>query len=94
MHAVAPCKGVCAAAWDEATAQVVPNVHEFEGHVACSSASLSEVVVPVRDDRGQVVGVLDVDSAVKSDFAPDDVNAVESLAEVISSRWNQWTWQR
>ena len=87
-------KGVCAAAWETNETVVVSDVQAFPGHVACSSASLSEVVVPVRDDRGQVVGVLDVDSAVKSDFAPDDVNAVESLAEVISSRWNQWTWQR
>ena len=61
--------------------------------MACSSASLSEVVVPIRNNEGDVA-VLDVDSAVKADFNPDDVKALESLAGVISSHWNQWTWER
>ena len=87
-------KGVCAAAWESNETVVVPDVEAFPGHVACSSASLSEVVVPIRNNEGDVVAVLDVDSAVKADFAPDDVNALESLAWVISSHWNRWTWQR
>jgi len=86
-------KGVCAAAWEANETVSVPDVEAFPGHVACSSASLSEVVVPIRNN-GDVVAVLDVDSAVKGDFTIDDVNALESLAEVISARWNQWTWQR
>ena len=72
---------------------VVPDVEVFPGHVACSSASLSEVVVPIRNNHGDVVAVLDVDSAVNADFTSDDVKALEVLAGVISSHWNQWTWQ-
>ena len=86
-------KGVCAAAWETNETVEVPDVEAFPGHVACSSASLSEVVVPIRNNDGDVVAVLDVDSAVKADFTPDDVKALESLAGVISSHWNQWTWQ-
>ena len=87
-------KGVCAAAWEANETVAVPDVEAFPGHVACSSASLSEVVVPIRNNEGDVVAVLDVDSAVKADFNPDDIKALESLAGVISSHWNQWTWER
>lgn len=86
-------KGVCASAWESNETVEVPDVEVFPGHVACSSASLSEVVVPIRNNHGDVVAVLDVDSAVKADFTSDDVKALESLAGVISARWNQWTWQ-
>lgn len=84
---------MCAAAWESNETVQVPDVEVFPGHVACSSASLSEVVVPIRNNHGDVVAVLDVDSAVKADFTSDDVKALESLAGVISARWNQWTWQ-
>jgi GAF domain-containing protein len=85
-------KGVCAAAWEQKRTQVVPDVHAFPGHVACSSASLSEVVLPVRNSRGEVVAVWDIDSAEGDDFAPDDVAALEGLTSVISSMWDSWTW--
>ena len=85
-------KGVCAAAWEQKRTQVVPDVHAFPGHVACSSASLSEVVLPVRNSHGEVVAVWDIDSAEADDFAPDDVAALEGLTSVISSMWDSWTW--
>ena len=55
--------------------------------------SSSEVVVPIRNNHGEVVAVLDVDSAVKADFTSSDVKALELLAGVISSHWNRWSWQ-
>jgi L-methionine (R)-S-oxide reductase len=82
-------KGVCAAAWERAETVVVPDVEAFPGHVACSSLSRSEVVVPIRVD-GEVVGVLDVDSAVLADFGPEDAQGLEAYVAVLERRWNQW----
>lgn len=73
--------------------QVVPDVNAFPGHVACSSASLSEVVLPVRNGAGRVVAVWDIDSADADDFAPEDVAALEELTAVVSSMWDSWTWR-
>lgn len=86
-------KGVCAAAWERERTQVVPDVNAFPGHVACSSASLSEVVLPVRNGAGRVVAVWDIDSADADDFAPEDVAALEELTAVVSSMWDSWTWR-
>ena len=55
-------RGVCGTAWKEAKSQLVPDVEKFPGHIACSSASVSEIVVPVIDKNGNVLAVLDVDS--------------------------------
>ena len=87
-------KGVCAAAWEHNETQVVPNVHDFPGHVACSSASLSEVVLPVRNAAGEVVAVWDIDSAESDDFTAADVEALEALTAVVSKMWDAWTWTR
>ena len=87
-------KGVCATAWERNQTQVVPNVHDFPGHVACSSASLSEVVLPVCDAAGKVVAVWDIDSAETDDFSAADVEALEALTAVISKMWDAWTWTR
>lgn len=86
-------KGVCAAAWEQDRTQVVPEVSAFPGHVACSSASLSEVVLPVRNGAGSVVAVWDIDSADADDFTPGDVAALEELTAVVSSMWDSWTWR-
>ncbi|MBO7171489.1 MAG: GAF domain-containing protein, partial [Bacteroidaceae bacterium] len=55
-------RGVCGTSWNENRTVIVPNVHEFPGHIACSSLSNSEIVVPVFDECGNVTGVLDIDS--------------------------------
>jgi GAF domain-containing protein len=72
-------RGVCGTAWEKRETLVVPDVHAFPGHIACDSASNSEVVVPLvsGDD---VLGVLDIDSPVHDRFGPDDVRALEALA--------------
>ncbi|SNC77185.1 GAF domain-containing protein [Hymenobacter gelipurpurascens] len=71
-------KGVCGASWDRAETILVPDVEQFPGHIACSSDSKSEIVVPILKD-GQVVAVLDVDSDQLNDFDAADQQALEQL---------------
>ncbi|GAA3934973.1 GAF domain-containing protein [Hymenobacter algoricola] len=78
-------KGVCGASWARAQTLLVPDVEAFPGHIACSSESKSEIVVPIIRD-GQVVAVLDVDSDQLNDFDHDDQLALEQLAPLMS-RW-------
>ncbi len=73
-------KGVCGAAWDKAETIIVPDVEEFPGHIACSSASRSEIVLPMMS-AANVVGVLDADAETLNAF--DDVDA-RYLAEIIA----------
>lgn len=75
-------KGVCGAAVAENSTQLVPDVHAFPGHIACDSASASEIVVPLRKD-GRITGVLDIDSPVKGRFDETDREGLERIAEVI-----------
>lgn len=75
-------KGVCGTAWAEKRTVIVPNVHEFPGHIACSADSQSEIVVPVIRD-GSVVGVLDVDSADLNTFDALDQYYLEKIAALI-----------
>ena len=72
-------KGVCGTAWAQAKTLVVPNVHEFPGHIACSSASKSEIVVPIRRN-GEVIAVLDIDSADYNTFDLIDQQYLEQIA--------------
>lgn len=76
-------RGVCGTAWKEATTQVVPNVDEFPGHIACSSASKSEIVVPLMKD-GEVIAVLDIDSEHLATFDSTDKEWLERIAEMIA----------
>ena len=76
-------KGVCGSAWKQNETIIVPNVDEFPGHIACSSASKSEIVVPISVD-GKTVAVLDVDSDKLDDFTLDDKLGLERLAQMIS----------
>ncbi len=78
-------KGVCGAAYREQKTQLVPDVDAFPSHIACSSASRSEIVVPIFKN-GQVVAVLDVDSAELNDFDATDQLYLEELAEYLS-KW-------
>ncbi|PJJ79046.1 GAF domain-containing protein [Mucilaginibacter auburnensis] len=73
-------KGVCGTAWHEQQTIIVPDVEQFPGHIACSSASVSEIVLPVFQN-GEVVAVLDVDSEYHAHF--DEVDA-KYLAEIIN----------
>ncbi len=72
-------KGVCGTAWAEDRTIIVPNVDEFPGHIACSSASRSEIVVPLHDRHGHVVAVLDIDSSRLDDFSTLDADALKRL---------------
>ena len=75
-------KGVCGTAWQRAETVIVPNVHEFAGHIACSSASNSEIVVPMLCD-GQVIAVLDIESKDFSTFDETDQLYLEQIAELV-----------
>ncbi len=77
-------KGVCGTAWAEKRTQLVPDVDAFPGHIACSSASRSEIVVPVFDKNGEVRLVLDVDSDQLNDFDANDQRYLEELAQLIT----------
>lgn len=72
-------KGVCGAAWAGGTSQVVADVHEVPGHIACDSRSASEIVVPVKDRRGGVIAVFDVDSLETAAFDEVDRGELEAL---------------
>lgn len=75
-------KGVCGTAWAEAKTLIVADVDAFPGHIACSSASKSEIVLPVIKD-GQVIGVLDVDSDQLNDFDEVDQKYLEEVVNLI-----------
>jgi len=71
-------KGVCGTAWAQNKTIIVPDVHQFPGHIACSSASKSEIVVPVRRE-GEVIAVLDIDSAEYNTFDAIDQIYLEQI---------------
>lgn len=76
-------RGVCGTSWNEARTVIVPNVHEFPGHIACSSLSNSEIVVPVFDECGNVTGVLDIDSRDFGTFDETDAEWLEEICRLI-----------
>jgi len=78
-------KGVCWAGMNTGNTLIVPDVHEFPGHIACDSRSLSEIVVPVRDRANQIIGVLDVDSNRKNNFDQTDAEQLEELVALLFS---------
>ena len=75
-------KGVCGTAWTEAQTVIVPDVDAFPGHIACSSLSRSEIVVPVFKD-GEVVAVLDIDSEKPDNFDDIDKTYLEAVAALM-----------
>ena len=79
-------KGVCGSAFARQETVIVPDVDVFPGHIACSSASKSEIVVPLFDPHGAIVGVLDVDSDRRNDFSPADAEGLEKIAEIIKGK--------
>jgi GAF domain-containing protein len=79
---IAKGRGVCGTAWQEARTIVVPDVEQFPGHIACSSASRSEIVVPIMKD-GRVVGVLDIDSEHLNTFDETDQYWLEQIVLLL-----------
>mgnify|MGYP002620666381 FL=1 len=77
-------KGVCGTAWKERKTIVVANVEQFPGHIACSSESKSEIVVPLIN-KGEVVGVLDIDSERLATFDATDRHWLEQIAEAVAA---------
>lgn len=77
-------KGVCGACWEQNRVQLVDNVHEFPGHIACSSYSNSEIVIPLKDASQLVIGVLDIDSCKYADFKEVDVYYLEKIVALIA----------
>ena len=77
-------KGVCGTAVAEDKTQLVKNVHEFPGHIACDSASNSEIVVPVHAG-GAVYGVLDIDSPKLGRFSEEDRDGMEAFVRILES---------
>lgn len=75
-------RGVCGTAWAEAQTQVVPDVDQFPGHIACSSASRSEIVVPIFKE-GEVIAVLDIDSAQLGTFDQTDRRYLEQVVRML-----------
>ena len=76
-------KGVCGAAASSRQTQRVADVHEFPGHIACDSASNSEVVVPLIADDGRLLGVFDIDSPEHARFDQDDQRGLEAIARAF-----------
>lgn len=76
-------RGVCGTAVVQSKTIRVADVHSFPGHIACDSASESEIVIPIRKD-GQIIGVLDIDSPVANRFTVDDQSFLEKFVEILS----------
>ena len=81
---IGPGKGVCGTAAARNETQLVADVHAFPGHIACDSASNSEIVVPLRRADGSVFGVLDIDSPLLGRFTEDDRAGLEEFAAILS----------
>ena len=77
-------RGVCGTAWERESTIVVPDVHQFPGHIACSSLSQSEIVVPVFNSKGVMVAELDIDSTELNTFDDTDKFYLEQVCEIIS----------
>jgi len=78
-------KGVCGHAYTTREIVTVPNTDEFPGHIACSSESKSEIVLPIFDREGEVFGVLDVDSDRLDDFSQTDAEGLQKIVKIIEN---------
>ena len=75
-------RGVCGTAAEKDETLLVPDVHAFPGHIACDSASASEIVIPLHR-KGRVIGVLDIDSPVKDRFSSEDKEGLTAFARIL-----------
>jgi L-methionine (R)-S-oxide reductase len=76
-------QGVCWEGINLGKSVMVPDVHEFPGHIACDSRSQSEIVIPVRDYSGKIIGVLDIDSKLKNNFDNTDAEQLENIVALL-----------
>ena len=79
-------RGVCGTAAATGQTQIVADVHAFDGHIACDPRSNSEIVVPVRDGAGRLIGVLDVDATDRAAFDETDRRHLEALMDRVFAR--------
>lgn len=84
---IKPGEGVCGHAWEKRETIIVPDVEEFPGHIACSSLSRSEIVLPVFASSGDVLGVLDVDSDTVDDFSRTDADGLGKIVKILETRY-------
>jgi GAF domain-containing protein len=80
-------KGICGAAATTGLTQDVPDVHARPEHIACSSTTLSEVVVPIKDSNGSVVAVLDLDSDIPAAFSSQDILLTENVCKYLGEKY-------
>jgi len=76
-------KGVCGTAWERREVIIVPDVHQFPGHIACSAESLSEIVIPFYNVNNEIIGVLDVDSELLNHFDEVDEKYLSQMLKLI-----------
>ncbi len=81
-------RGICGAAARTGESQIVPNVHKRPEHIACSSTTNSEIVIPVKNSNGDVVAVLDVDSDDFDAFSGDDVSLAQDICEWLGATYH------
>ena len=79
-------RGVCGACARTGQVQLVPDVEAFPGHIACSSSTRSELVLPVRDGAGQLIGVFDIDSDFPDAFSQADADALQAILDATFAR--------
>ncbi|MCO6499981.1 MAG: GAF domain-containing protein [Vicingus serpentipes] len=82
---IAKGKGVCGTSWKEEKVIIVPNVDEFPGHIACSSATKSEIVLPIFNKNNEVALVLDIDSDELNNFDQIDEKYLTEVSQLITS---------
>ena len=85
---IAKGRGVCGTAWETNEILVVPDVHQFPGHIACDEASRSEIVLPIHQN-GSVIGVLDIDSPRIGRFTQADREGLEAIARLLEETVGQ-----
>ncbi len=87
LHAtrIAKGRGVCGACWERNQTIIVGDVDKFPGHIACSSSTKSEIVLPVRNKEREVAFVLDIDSTKLNDFDTEDQKGLEKIVTIIES---------
>lgn len=81
-------RGICGAAARTGESQIVSNVHERPEHIACSSTTNSEIVIPVKNSNGDVVAVLDVDSDEFDAFTEDDISLAQDICEWLGATYH------
>jgi L-methionine (R)-S-oxide reductase len=79
-------RGVCWSGINEQKTIIVPDVHRFPGHIACDPKSRSEIVIPIRDKQGTIIGVMDIDSEIAGNFDETDSAHLEKIADLVCQR--------